>query len=73
MKFNCGEHPKVRRKRLEAWHLWFAWHPVQMPDGDCVWLEYVGRQGDYSGYTGDWEWRYQHVELAPLGEKTKWE
>jgi len=29
--------------RLSKWHLWFAWHPVRVGDGDVRWLEVVER------------------------------
>lgn len=32
----------IQREEL-FWHKWYAWHPVQMPSGDYVWLETVER------------------------------
>ncbi|MDR5008266.1 hypothetical protein RGK87_04490 [Agrobacterium fabacearum] len=48
MKLNCG--PTIEQKRLElrdrfcVWHRWFAWFPVRVSSGECVWLEYVERR-----------------------------
>lgn len=50
---------RAQRARLEAWHPWWAWHPVRI-DTEWVWLERVQRIGFYSiGYGGDWTWDYK--------------
>jgi len=60
MKWDCD----ARERRREQWHLWFAWYPVKVADGDCRWLERVWRKGAYhyshyfSHYDCGWNWRY---------------
>lgn len=65
MKFNCGPDPVTRwfrkKERLEKWHLWFAWHPVRLHEGDCRWLEFVERKGSFASFydTCEWNWEYR--------------
>ena len=49
MRINCGADLTSRKQRLENWHRWFAWHPMVMPSGDLVWLEWIERKITY-GY-----------------------
>lgn len=32
-----------REDRAFAWHLWFAWRPITLPDGTTAWLKRVWR------------------------------
>lgn len=58
MRFHCG--PSIwerlntwatererRRAAKMLWHPWFAWRPVRMIDGECVWLEKIQRRVNY--------------------------
>ena len=48
-----GETEEQRMVREYEWHKWFAWFPVQMPDGTWVWLEHVERRRvDRPAYLG---------------------
>lgn len=31
-------------KTRKHWYTWFAWYPIRLEDGKCVWLEKVYRQ-----------------------------
>lgn len=31
------------RKDLGEWHVWFAWYPVHLEDGQWAWLQRVRR------------------------------
>ena len=42
-----GETEEQRMVREDEWHKWFAWFPLQMPDGTWVWLERVERRTPY--------------------------
>lgn len=57
MKLNC----RKRGKRLDIWHRWFAWTPVEVAHGDCRWLEWVERKGEHFGGMGAdwWQWEYR--------------
>ena len=44
MKFNCGPYSYTRWLNKRLWHLWFAWRPVRVAEGDCRWLEFVERR-----------------------------
>ena len=35
-----GYNDRTRRQ----WYAWFAWYPVRMDDGKCIWCEKVYRQ-----------------------------
>lgn len=47
-------------KRLDQWHLWFAWKPVDIGT-HWVWLETVERRGEETGGYDScwWEWEYR--------------
>ena len=52
--------------RSFEWHDWFAWYPVNDPDGnqrsDVIWLETIQRKRvavGPQGLTGNYEWRYR--------------
>lgn len=65
MKFDCGETWEEKRKRLEQWHRWFAWHPVKVEDHDCRWFEVVERQRIYyRGMRGSWWITYYRAVKA---------
>lgn len=61
MKLNCGISYAAKIRRLEDWHLWFAWKPVRVGEHDCRWLEYVERKGRYcdAGWDAFWSWEYR--------------
>ncbi|WPZ28996.1 hypothetical protein T8A63_15385 [Sulfitobacter sp. OXR-159] len=42
-----GETQDQWVKRMATWRRWFAWHPVQMDNGDWVWLQSVERIVDH--------------------------
>jgi len=52
VKFNCGPSKAERWRQQQEWHPWFAWLPVRIAEGDCRWLEEVGRRiyRDWYGY-----------------------
>ena len=54
----------AKRRALQMWHNWFAWHPVRVPNegNTMVWLETVRRKGFVYGYTGHWVWKYKNNE-----------
>lgn len=67
MRFDCGETIEERSKRLEEWHLWFAWYPVRVGPHDCRWLEYVERRMTFFswGVCGEWLQEYRAVDAPP--------
>lgn len=61
-KKNADKIEASRNKELyyRIWHPWFAWHPVSIGDGKCVWFETVYR-------------RFYSTDVNPLyGGLTKW-
>lgn len=66
MRLNCGPTWSEKVAAKEAWHKWFAWHPVRVGGRDCRWLEFVERKGTLFAWPGDsrWVWKYR-----PLGEE----
>lgn len=64
MKFKCGQSLATiftkRYERLRNWHTWFAWYPVRIADGICVWWEYVERINTGPACLDGWdEWEYR--------------
>jgi hypothetical protein len=64
MKFNCSRPIDLymaRVDRLLEWHPWFAWRPVRVDSGDCRWLEWVERRGNFWAACGEswWTWKYR--------------
>ena len=62
MRFNCG----LTKEELEAWlnsrcdwHKKFAWFPVRIRSGLCVWLEHY--EAKYS------EWKLWYDDYWPFG------
>ena len=64
MKFNCGVTPNEKCalaekkiedtvKFLQEWHDFFAWMPVRIGSGDCLWLETVERKCRCNIYIGN--------------------
>lgn len=52
--------------RMEAWHTWFAWHPVRINTYQFAWLERLERKGCYYPQLG-WSFEYrerQAIERA---------
>lgn len=51
----------AQKKRIHAWHVWFAWHPVRIGRA-TVWLEFIERKStgfgrdDYD-YRPKWDYR----------------
>ncbi len=43
MRWDCDKRTRERKQ----WHRWFAWHPVHVDYGECVWLENVWRKGHF--------------------------
>lgn len=73
MRFNCGESAAKRINRIQNWHCWFAWHPVQVAEHDCRWLETVERKGtfvDMLPLSSFWKWQYRPRDF-PLAYDTK--
>lgn len=67
MKLDCGLTWADEKKRLENWHEWFAWYPVQLGSHDCRWLEVVMRKGMYCEIIyapSIWFWEYKAKETA---------
>jgi len=58
-----AEKYALKKARLMAPHLWFAWRPVKLESGNWAWLETVVRWGEYSGYTGYWFFEYRSKPL----------
>lgn len=60
------ETAQERWTRRTLWHRWFAWHPVEVSDGEWWWLETVERrecyQGSHAGGTFWWEYRVPHFK-----------
>jgi hypothetical protein len=53
MKLSDAAKREAKRKALEQWHPWFAWHPVMLENGDAVWMEHIERRREFvSGYDG---------------------
>lgn len=47
MRFKCRatrEERVLEAEELKRWRRWFAWRPIRMSWGDCVWLETVERR-----------------------------
>ena len=42
-----GETYAAKHARLTKWRTWFAWRPVQLPDGRMAWLQPVWRRSYY--------------------------
>lgn len=62
MRFKCGltDEEKARRQheRYRQRHTWrrkFAWFPLTIAPGICIWLEqYETRMGEGNGTLGEW-------------------
>ena len=40
--FKFSQDNTIRTRK--GWYAWFAWYPVRLEDGKCIWLEKVNRQ-----------------------------
>jgi hypothetical protein len=40
------ESRRAKEKRLEKWHVWFAWYPVRIGEG-LVWLKFIMRRVEF--------------------------
>lgn len=69
MKFACGPSWYAKVLAKEKWHVWFAWRPVRVAEGDCRWLEYVVRKGRYG--MGGWNWDYYTLAEPPVHREGK--
>lgn len=71
MKLNC-DYFKLRKERKRkkqedalvkqimyerSWHTWFAWYPVRITLGKCVWLETVERRNKTDMHMPDYKIR----------------
>jgi len=58
-----GETEEQRMVREDEWHKWFAWFPLQMPDGTWVWLERVERRARryIRANEGAYLWVYREI------------
>lgn len=60
---------RFKKKTFKDWHKWFAWYPVELGNGDKIWLETVMRRGEkvdnYSSFSGIEyaHWTYEYKEL----------
>jgi len=63
MRWDCGETWPEEVARCREWHRWFAWHPVEVADHDCRWLEWVECRGWPEEWGGEvrWNWEYRAV------------
>jgi hypothetical protein len=59
---------RSKKEKYEAWHDWFAWHPVKVVDDwpHYAWLETVSRRGLFICamvaplmYKDIWIWEYK--------------
>lgn len=66
MKFNCGPSWYEKHLAKEQWHDFFPLWPRRVGDGDCRWLEYIERKGDYRTCwaSGGWSWEYRAKERS---------
>ena len=54
-----GETAEQENARLNDWHKWFAWYPVQLKSGQWVWWENLWRIR--TGY----DWQYSDALVKP--------
>lgn len=77
MRIKCGktkEEIKAKVDRLNKWHRWFAWYPMSVERGRCVWLETIERKCDLSGHNGynfGNEYRFPEVKEGNKDEHTE--
>lgn len=59
MRFDCSLN--VSLPNYIVWHRWFAWYPVSVEEGGCVWMEWVWRikRPVQNYYIGGYEWRHK--------------
>lgn len=57
--------------RRRQWHVWFAWFPVEIAQGEYAWLEQVERREEHETWEdhnsflcSDWVWSYRPVVEA---------
>lgn len=57
-----------KRNRLSKWHKYYAWFPVRTGPEKAtkVWLEPVGRKGDWDSGYGDGWWNWEYCEIQNL-------
>jgi len=57
-------------RRVNQWHLWFAWYPVPLVGSDrrrtgqVAWLEYVARLEDSPIAIPPWNWIYAEKTMV---------
>lgn len=58
MRFNCDYFKNIQDQRYleyiaesSKWRKWFAWYPVKIRPGLCVWLEIIERRSYFADVT----------------------
>jgi hypothetical protein len=51
---------RSRHDHLSNWHIWFAWHPVQVGPLTWAWLQKVERKGELCRAWGEAWWMFQY-------------
>ncbi len=71
MRFDCGETRGEKRRRLEGWHIWYAWYQVRLGSHGCRWLEDVERKGTWFQAVDDeyWSWTYRDIRVNTGAER----
>lgn len=74
---------RTRSPIKKGWHTWFAWYPVELENGEKVWLEQIVRRARYHPadkdgllvgllcrllFTIDYEYRESLLDLLRDGE-----
>lgn len=65
MRFKCRatyEERVLEAEDMKRWQRWFAWRPVMMPWGECVWLETIERRYPQVSVS-----TYPHFEIQGYG------
>lgn len=57
MRFKCGKTQEELYAEWE-WHDWFAWRPVSVDLGKCVWFETIQRKKAIHPWI-EWEYRFK--------------
>lgn len=50
-----------RDERRREWRVWFAWRPVKMRDGECVWLEKIEKRYTLKWWSNSWTPMYREL------------
>jgi hypothetical protein len=70
MMLKCGpslvQRLESRYRRKRDWHRWFAWYPVRINDGMCIWFEWVEAKNTGPACLDGWdEWEYRLPKESP--------